>query len=47
MTLLILPIVLGFVCIPMLVSSSAYRFDLTVSDTRDFSVAAVSGGDDK
>ena len=27
-------------------SSSAYRSDLTVSDTRDFSVAAVSGGDD-
>ena len=25
---------------------SAYRSDLTVSDTRDFSVAAVSGGDD-
>ena len=27
-------------------SSSAYRSDLTVSDTHDFSVAAVSGGDD-
>ena len=27
-------------------SSSAYRSDLTVSNTHDFSVAAVSGGDD-
>ena len=27
-------------------NSSAYRSDLTVSNTRDFSVAAVSGGDD-
>ena len=46
MTLHILPIVLGFVCIQMLVVVSAYRSDLTVSNTHDFSVAAVSGGDD-
>ena len=46
LTLLILPIVLGFVCIPDVSSSSAYRSDLTVSNTHDFSVAAVSGGDD-
>ena len=41
----ILPIVLGFVCIQMLVAV-VHRSDLTVSNTHDFSVAAVSGGDE-
>ena len=44
--LLILPIVLGVRLYPDVGSSSAYRSDLTVSNTHDFSVAAVSGGDD-
>ena len=44
--LLILPIVPWVRLYPDVGSSSAYRSDLTVSDTRDFSVAAVSGGDD-